>query len=176
MIFDIVKGQPVLTAEALTIPIFRDIWENDKSQLKTEAFDKCTYIYHAVDPRSAYKDMSVTERKLIVDRDHLTKKGLKLDKQLQAAVDEYHQDFVQKKPALALLRGVESQFYKLGRYMEETEVDDKTIDKIVRAIEKAAVLVGSHQTLVEKVEQQLQLGTKIKKDIKPNQFDDEYNG
>lgn len=170
MMFDIVKGVPVIKPESLTIPELRKIWDADTSKEKEIANKKLTYIYHLIDPRSDYSKVGEDLRKEIVDKDHL--KGFKIDKDMEKAIQKA--ELFQLTVPLRFLKGVSAQLIKMAKYMEDADPDDENIVKLSMVIGKGADLISSHQQLEEKVAQQLKMGSKIKRDIKPNMFDDEH--
>lgn len=168
-LFDIVRGVPVINPEALTIPELRKIWDSDPSIDKSLATKKIIYLYHLLDPRSAYAKVGHDVRKELVDKDHV--KGFKIDKDMKDAIEKVKK--LEWTVAHRLLDGVEAQIISMANFLKNTTTTEENIAKIALVMSKSAELISSHQQLSEKVAQQVQMGNKIKRDVKPNMFDED---
>ncbi len=171
MIFDVIKGIPVIKPEALTIPELREIWMKDESIDKSLATKKITYLYHLLDPRSDYSRVGSDLREPLVNKDHLV--GFTLDDNMLQTIDKIKT--LRRSVPERLLDGVEAQLISMGKFLETSEINEKNIAKIALVMSKCAELVSTHQQLVEKVAQSIQMGNRIKRDVKPNMFDDDNN-
>lgn len=171
MIFDVIKGVPVIKPESLTIPEMRALWDSDKTPNKEIATKKITYLYHLLDSRSDYSKVGADIRKQIVDKDHLV--GFKIDEELQDAINKIV--LLRKSVPERFLDGAEAQLIKMADFLKTSEINEKNIAKIALVISKGAELISSHQQLVEKVAQNVQMGNKTKGDVKPNMFDNDNN-
>lgn len=69
-LFDIIEGKVVLNADELSIPVFKKIYESDKSKGKKDSFNKISYIifmYKWDSPYMSYVDEYTREK--IVKKD-----------------------------------------------------------------------------------------------------------
>ena len=61
-IFDFKDNEVVVSPEILTILVFKDIWDSDKSKTKKNAYNDFKYIYHLCDFNSPYNNYSEERR------------------------------------------------------------------------------------------------------------------
>lgn len=169
-IFDVVRGIPTINPEALTVPEIRKIWDSDPSFDKELGTRKVIYLYHLLDPRSAYAKVGEDVREKLVNQDHL--KGFKLDKEMKDAINKVKT--LERSVPHRFLDGVEAQLIRMADFLKQAETTESNIAKIALVISKGAELISSHQQLSEKVAQQAAMGNKIKRDVTPNMFDDDY--
>jgi hypothetical protein len=93
MFFEIINDaktgmQVTVVPETLTIQVFRDLFDRDKSKTKDNAFKDFTYIYHTCDYNSPYSNYPEAERKSKVISE-VVSKGYKPDKKVEEACVSY---------------------------------------------------------------------------------------
>ncbi len=79
-----------IAPEALSLSVFRDIWERDKNKDKRMARMEISYIYLMEDPRSDYLAITdLKQRSSEIIKDEGLPKGWKPDEKIRAAQDFY---------------------------------------------------------------------------------------
>ncbi len=89
-LFDIVDGKVQLNSDELSIPIFKKMYESDKSKDKQDAFNKISYVifmYKWDSPYMSYIDEDVRER--IVKKDIFGKEDYEIDDLTKQAIERY---------------------------------------------------------------------------------------
>ena len=157
-LFDIIEGKVVLNADELSIPVFKKIYESDKSKGKKDSFDKISYIifmYKWDSPYMSYIDEEVRDK--IVKRDVFGKEDYKLDDQIIQAIQRYR-DFQHTFSLQFLEQNVEGA-KKLMNFYKRIDWDE--IDKsgkpiyssrdLAANLEKAGGILKSLESLKEQV-------------------------
>jgi hypothetical protein len=120
-IFDIVNGEVVITAEALAIPVFKTIWDRDKSKGKGRATDEIKFVAFLCDHmHSPYKDFPEYEKEAIIKKD-IFKEEWQPDSIVKDACDKYLS--LTETPTMRLLRASKSAVDKLAVYLESVDFD-----------------------------------------------------
>ena len=120
-IFDIINGDVVITAEALAIPAFKKIWDNDKSKSKDKATDEIKYVAFLCDQaKSPYKDFPEYEKEAVIKNDIFGEAW-----EPDALVKEACVQFLKltETPTMRLLRASKSAVDKLAIYLETVDFD-----------------------------------------------------
>lgn len=89
-LFDIIDGKVVLNADELSIPVFKKIYESDKSKNKQNSFDKISYVifmYKWNSPYMSYINEDVRDR--VIKKDIFGKEDYELDDLTKEAVERY---------------------------------------------------------------------------------------
>lgn len=89
-LFDIIDGKVVLNADELSIPVFKKIYESDKSKDKIDSFNKISYIifmYKWDSPYMSYINEEVRDK--IIKGDIFGNEDYKLDPITIQAVERY---------------------------------------------------------------------------------------
>jgi hypothetical protein len=119
-IFDIVNGEVIITAEALAIPAFKTIWDNDKSKSKGKATDEIKYVAFLCDHfKSPYRDFPEYEKEAIIIKDVFKDAEWKPGKEVKAACEKYTE--MTDTAILRLLRASRSAVDKLAEYLETVD-------------------------------------------------------
>ena len=116
--FDIIGGKLVLNSHNLSIPIFRRIYERDKSKEKDRAYNEISYIYHLVDIMSPYFNYDELEREGRL-RDDYKKYGIEIDYEddlLKEGIKEYRE--LSDGSDMKLLRSVKGVLEQLSKYFD----------------------------------------------------------
>src|SRR4030066_1140243 len=89
-LFDIIDGKVVLNADELSIPLFKKIYESDKSKDKKDSFNKISYIifmYKWDSPYMSYLNEEVRDK--IIKKDIFNNEDYKLDDLTKKAIDRF---------------------------------------------------------------------------------------
>jgi hypothetical protein len=89
-IFDIIDGKVQINAEELSIPVFKKIYDNDKSKEKLDAFNKISYVifmYKWDSPYAAYIDTETRNR--IIKKDIFGDENWEPDQVVKEAIKRY---------------------------------------------------------------------------------------
>lgn len=155
-LFDLINQKPVISASALMIPEFRDLWDRDKSANKEKASAELAYIYFVTDYKSVYQSYDESEREKQIIKD-LFDDNWKEDEKVALARDKY--DKLQQTPTMGFLkdamkaveatrkyfRGVD---YSLRDRLGEMIYDPTKVSKMLKDL--AGILVS-----LEKLEQRI---------------------
>ena len=119
-IFDILNGEVVITAEALAIPAFKTIWDNDKSKTKGIATNEIKYVAFLCDQsKSPYKDFPEYEKEAIIIKDVFKDEGWKPSEEVKLACETYLK--MTETATMRLLRASKSAVDKLAEYLETVD-------------------------------------------------------
>jgi len=120
-IFDILNGEVIITAEALAIPAFKRIWDNDKSKGKGEATNKIKYVVFLCDQmKSPYKDFPEYEKEAVIKND-IFGEAWEPDALVKDACTQFLK--LTETPTMRLLRASKSAVDKLAIYLETVDFD-----------------------------------------------------
>jgi hypothetical protein len=157
-LFDIVDGKVVLNADELSIPVFKKIYDSDKSKDKIDSFNKISYIvfmYKWNSPYQSYLNEEVRDK--IVKGDIFDKEDYELDEITKLAIERY-KDFNHTFSLQFLEENVEGARKLMDFYKR---VDWDAVDKAGRPIyssrdlaanlEKAGGILKSFHLLREQV-------------------------
>lgn len=172
-LFDVIGGKVVIHEDALGIPSFRTIWDNDRD--KKHATDILSYIVLQNKWNSPYVQ-SITDD---VERSKRLKLQLfkdinyKLTPEEQIAENEFI--LLQTTPTLKMLENIRlkldsiSRYYRdsLGEELDERKIKDLlagigSVGKVLETIEKLETTVKAEETVISK---------KVKGDAKLNPFE-----
>lgn len=175
----IIQGDSVEpTAEALTIPEFKKLWQNDSSSSKNKARAALSYIYHSSDPQSAYVNMP--DRENAVKDEFLGAKAV--TKVIKAAKAKYKELIT--TPEQRLLEGAMILADKLSEYFANTinfeETDDKgnlvhDPHKAMTSLQKVGKTMESLKELRKQVERGQEEKEQNRGGAELNMFDKEYD-
>jgi hypothetical protein len=157
-IFDIIDGKVVLNADELSIPVFKKIYDNDKTKDKSNAFNKISYIifmYKWDSPYMSYIDKEVRDR--IVKKDIFGDENYQLDNLTKQAIDRFL-DFQYTISLQFLEQNIEGikklmDFYKMIDW-SETDKSGKPIYSsrdLAANLEKAGGILKSLHSLRDQV-------------------------
>jgi len=172
-IFTLKGSVPTITAEGLSIPAFKDIWDSDKSSQKEKAFSQLAYIYHCSDPRSPFSSIHYKEREPEVRATYFTA-SWKPTKAITAAIEVYAK--LLKDPQVRLLEAARQAADKLTDYFKI--VDFTLLDSKRNLVYNPKDVVGSLKVIgdvissLEQLEERMHRGfskvRKIRGDVKPS--------
>lgn len=175
MIFDIVKGQPIIRPESLTIPELKKIWENAASM--DIAHYKLCYIYHIADPKSPYSKLADEDREREVKKDFV--KGFVIDKELKEAIEKYKE--LNTSVISRSFSSIKNAINAVNKYLDKTSktMNDENIDKIRNAMkdmEKFAIVYNNLKDMADKDIEEI---GKYKSNVTPSEIlieddDDEW--
>lgn len=132
-IFDVVDNKVVLKPEALLIPPYKEIWENDKSKDKIEAYKIIKIIWFFCSPDSPYyQNTSEEERLQIIINDVINDKKYKPSKEILEGIEKYKSLY--STPELRLLDAVEIAIFKMDKFFRGIQSDEDNIKKVSDSI------------------------------------------
>ena len=172
-LFDIIGGSVTIHSDALGIPSFRTIWEQNTD--KKHATDILSYIVLQNKWNSPYV-ISITDS---TERSKRLKLQLFKDPDYQLTVDEKIAEdefiFLQSTPTLKMLENIKLKLDSISKYYKDSldeELDEKkikdllagigSVGKVLETIEKLETTVKAEETII---------GKKIKGDAKINPFE-----
>ena len=167
-LFDYKNYKVEISADALSIPPFRDLWERDKSKTKHKATQELSYVYFICDFKSPYNIYDENERKIRVLEDHIKKADWKPDAVVKAAMDKYNE--FQRTHSMRMLESARNLADKLSAYFDEvdfhaTDDNGKPIYNAKDAmtnLKQVGDVIASLDSVKEKVEKEIDSKAKIK--------------
>lgn len=163
----LIKGSTVTpTPEALLVPEFRLIWDNDYTgRKKLQALEEFAYVYFMMDYQSPYRAYSIKERKAIIRKDIIKtrQKWIEGD-DIKAAMEKY--DKLQQTPSLRFLQVAEAALEKIIERIEQATKDDRfdlgKVPGLIKSIGETRKLLTDIHDLEEKVKKERAMGTTIR--------------
>lgn len=152
MLFDLENGEPIINPECLWVPGFKEVWEQDVDVHKRMAHRKLLYVYHVVNPNSAYSGLEEDERAEIVGKEYLEKGDR--DKVLKTAVDAYKKFIFDFDISIEFMESVKSGLKKIMNSIKTANIDitkAPSYNAFVSAMKQGEALLGSYQKLSAKV-------------------------
>ena len=160
-IFDISNGEVILTPEALAIPVFKEIWDSDKTKTKERAEKEIKFVVFFCDSvKSPYKDYPTDERYDILREEIFGDSKWKPDELVKRAIGVYED--LTETTSSRLLRSAKSATEKLAKYFEE--VDFSKLDNQGKPIYSARELSSNLGNVGNIVKSLLTLETAVKKE------------
>lgn len=181
-IFDIVDGKVVINSTELAIPVFKKIYDDDKSKEKINAFNKISYIifmYKWDSPYASYLNDEVRDK--IIKKDVFGDENYKLDELTKVAIDRY-KDFLNTLSVQYLQNNIDSikkvMDFNNRVNWEETDKMGKflySVKDLQSNIEKAGNTIKSLQTLIEQVRKEELETSRIRGGSEVNLYEDPYS-
>jgi hypothetical protein len=166
MIFDIKDNKPIITPEGLNIPEFKEIWKSDKDRYKRLAQGTLAYIYHMLDPRSVYANLSEKDKEREIIKDYIPESnrrgGYTPPERVLKAMEKYEK--LIDTPLTRLLASARRGIDKTSEYfdgIDYTEIDELTgapkydINKVMGAYAKLDQVIKSVSELEKQVKKDL---------------------
>ena len=157
MIFQTTGNTVEPTPEALMIPEFKAVWENDSSSHKLKARAAFAYIFHTTDPQSSYTN--VLDRRAEVIADFL--QGEEPSQEIEAAREKYAK--LKITPEQRLLEASLHTANKLAEYFDS--VDFTLTDELGKLVYSAKDVMGNLKIVGQVVKSLRQLREDMEKGI-----------
>jgi len=174
MIFDVIKGEPVINPEALFIPGFKEVWQSDKTTDKVIATQKLLYIYHSRNPRSSYSLLG-PDREAEVIKDFLAPFDITVDEELTRAAERYSDPFL-KDAGVRFLEGIEVAVNEITKMLKNPDTYSSSskvkFSDIKDIVVKGSDLLSSYYKLRKQVEEGLQEDVKYRGGGEPSLVED----
>jgi len=169
-VFDIQNNNVFITPEALTIQVFKEIYDKDKSKNKDEASSIIAFIYHTCDPNSPYSDTPLEERDDRVIEEVCTKK-FKITPEIDEARDIYKSLII--TPLEELLESTKSSIMDISNFLKEKSEDPDTLKIKLDMMSKFSKFIAEFQALEKVVKKEREAA---KGRVKGGQeIEDKYN-
>ncbi len=161
-LFDLKDRKVIVSAEALLIPEFKDIYSRDKSKDKAKAIQQLSYVYFIADYKSPYvSSLSPDALKRVVGKDFMKDEGYEPDSKVSAAIDKYKE--LQRTPSMLLLDASIQTVHNLTDYLQnvdlqERDKNDKPIYKpsdVTNSLSKIGAIVDSLNKVRANVEREI---------------------
>ncbi len=178
-LFDIVGSEVVISAEALAIPPFKQLWDGDKSKGKSRATKDITYIVFMYKWDSRYRAAyGPDDRDQVLRRDVYGDANHELTPEVMEAAIRYQelQETLNTRLLLATEAQLELLVERFNTNIQRKDMKDVQGNYLVDelSIIKATKDIGNLVKSIELLKQQVQLeqlgGTKVRGDVKVNQF------
>ncbi len=123
-VFEIVNNYPIITAECLMIPEFKNIWDRDKNKNKENAKNEIAYVWFILDFKSPYLAYSESEREKTLIKDLFKKDKYKPDDLVLAAMNKYQE--LMETPVTRMLRSSLNVVNKLSDFLDNVDLNERT--------------------------------------------------
>lgn len=164
-IFDLKDNEVIISPEILTISVFNEIWNSDKTKNKKNAFNDFKYIYHLCDFNSPYNNYSEEKRIQAIKEEVLGQKDYNPSEKVKQASVVYKS--LKESPIERLYNGVKNKIEDITKYLNENEFTDETSQTTLKVIDSVSKLVGQYKTLEAAVKADKEtLNVKIRGDKK----------
>jgi hypothetical protein len=164
-LFDLdAESKVVINPDIYSIPVFKQIWDRDKSKDKTKANMDLSYIFWMTDFRSYIADITDQKEKhnevvsLISENNNY-----KADELVQKAIEFYKKDL---PISLGLLEDVKTAVNELRRYFRDLNLQD--VDDKGKPIHNANQVMNSIKSTGDLLDNLEKLEIKVKKDMDMN--------
>lgn len=164
-VFDLKDDEVIISPEILTISVFNEIWNSDKSKNKKNAYNDFKYIYHLCDFNSPYNNYSEEKRIQAIKEEVLGQKDYNPSEKVKQASVVYKS--LKESPIERLYNGVKNKIEDITKYLNENEFTDETSQTTLKVIDSVSKLVGQYKTLEAAVKADKEtLNVKIRGDKK----------
>jgi hypothetical protein len=167
-LFNIKNDQIILDPDSLAIPVFKTIWDNDKTKGKARATQVISYIYYMSDFKSPYSIYPEKKRKEILKEEFIKdkewKEGINVDKAIQT-----YRGF-QETHTMRLMRAARAAADQLSIYFEDVDFKEKddqgrpvyTAKDVATSLEKVGKIVESLDKLEEKIKKEIKSESRVR--------------
>ena len=156
-VFDIVNNKVVLNPDVLNIPVFKIIYDRDKSKEKNQAFRDLSYIYHMADNNSIYADFPQNKREEMIKIDFKIEEDYSKDVEIQSAIVKYRE--YAESPKQRLLRAAKNKIGEFGEFMDTTSLTVDTVDSIQKIFKDLSNTIANFDKLEEAVKKEKESNT-----------------
>ena len=161
-LFDLKDRKITFSPQALMIPELKIIWDSDKTEDKSEALKKLSYIYFLCDYKSPYVLSIIPELlEKTVAKDFMKDENYEPCPDVKAGVLRYKE--LQKTPSMGLLEAATVTIHKLSEYLSHVDLNER--DKSGKPVYKPSDVTNSLKSMggivesVAKVQEQIEKET-----------------
>ena len=144
-IFDFKDNEVVVSPEILTILVFKDIWDSDKSKTKKNAYNDFKYIYHLCDFNSPYNNYSEERRIEAIKEEVIGEKTYTPDEKVKKGCLVYKE--LKQTPIERLFISVKDKIEEMSSYLKENELTDDSVTPVLKIFDSTSKIVGQYKTL-----------------------------
>ena len=164
-VFDFKDNEVVISPEILTIAVFNDIWDSDKSKNKKNAYNDFKYIYHLCDFNSPYNNYSEEKRIKAIKEEVVGQKDYVPSEKVKQACLVYKE--LKQTPIERLFISVKDKIEEMSTYLKDNELTDDSVTPVLKIFDSMSKIVGQYKTLETAVKSEKEtLNVKIRGDKK----------
>jgi hypothetical protein len=164
-IFDLKDNEVIVSPEILTISVFEEIWNGDKSKNKKNAFNDFKYIYHLSDFNSPYNNYSKQKREEAIKEEVIGEKTYTPSEKVLQACKVYRE--LRETPIERLFTSVKDKIEEMSEYLNTNELNDNSVTPVLKIFDSMSKIVGQYKTLETAVKSEKESTTvKIRGDKK----------
>lgn len=161
-LFELVNQQPIITAEALLIPVFKKIWDSDKSKDKGLAIKELAYVYLSTDYKSVYGAFPQDVKIVTIIKDLFGGK-YSPSKDVVEAIKKYEE--LQDTFNMRFLKSAKSAAEKTMGYFDSIDYEERDakgnlvykVKEVTSALKDCAGIIETLDKLIEKVSKEQKL-------------------
>jgi hypothetical protein len=160
------KQNVTINPDIYSIPVFKKIWDRDKSKGKTKAYLDLSYIFWMCDFRSYVADITEPKERHLEVASLLGDKTYKADKEIEEAIKIYKKDL---PISLLFLEDVKIAVNELRKYFRElnlTSTDDNgkllhDATKVMGNINKTGELLDTLDKHEQKIKRDMDTSSSV---------------
>ena len=146
-LFNLKDTQVILDPNVLAIPEFKALWDRDKTKTKDVATKELSFVYYVSDFNSPYFNIPEYKREKTVIDDFIKDESWSPDEAVKKAIDKYV--ILTETPAARLVLSTRRTIDKLGKYLDEAEIDNRTVKLVTDTISKVSTVLSAYAKLEE---------------------------
>lgn len=151
-VFDIQDNNVFITPDALTIKVFKEIYDKDKTKDKLVASDTIAFIYHTCDPNSPYADVLEEERDIKVIEEVISVDNFKVTDTINKARQVYRDLIL--TPLDNLLSSSKKAINDISTFLRESTDDPKELQTKLEMMTKFSKFINEFQGLEKTVKKE----------------------
>jgi hypothetical protein len=144
-IFDFKDNEVVISPEILTIAVFNDIWDSDKSKNKKNAYNDFKFIYHLCDFNSPYNNYSEEKRIEAIKEEVIGEKTYTPSDKVKQGCKIYKE--LKETPIERLFISVKEKIEEMSDYLKDNELNDDSVTPVLKIFDSMSKIVGQYKTL-----------------------------
>jgi hypothetical protein len=131
-LFDIVDGEPIITAPLVNLSAFKRLWDTDNTPDKSVYKKWMLYLYYMYDYKSEFYEVADKEPKIL--QEVFNRKDIKIPTKLKACIKEYisKNTSAEQRTLTAAIQSADNVSDNLGKIQQNA----KQLDEIISALEK----------------------------------------
>lgn len=171
MFFDIINDNKGLSLsvkpETLTINVFKELWDRDKSKNKENAINDFSYIYHSCDFNSPYSSYIENEREKRVIDEVIGDKKYKPDNKVFEGCKIYKE--LIKTPITRMFITTQKKVNEMVEFVDTLEINEDNLKIMQDTVKNFTAFASSYKELEALVKKEREgIREKIKGDKQVN--------
>jgi hypothetical protein len=158
-LFDIVNGEPVITAPLVNLSAFKKVWDEDKTDDKSVYKKWMLYIYYVSDYRSDFYELEDKEKQAL--KEVFGRADYKIPKKVDACIEEYitRNTPAEQRSLDGAIKSADAITATLNEFQQNNKQNQKVIEALEGEVDKA-LKAGESLLAAEYMTQKIDIQTK----------------